>query len=163
MRRLLLLLCLVGPAIYWLTPPRVVPVEKTEHILDAQSWGNRPVVHSWGPTLRSLRRRPHVPSTDSQKPAIQASEQTPSAYDPLASVIETSTPPSDNLEQEPVEWARVIFAARAHSAASVSSPTIRFYRPGTALQGRRAQPVLFLTSRCLVAEIQIHGTSVPGA
>jgi len=49
-------------------------------------------------------------------------------------MIEASAPASDNSEQQLVEWARVIFAARAHSAASVSSPTIGFYQPGMELQ-----------------------------
>ena len=35
---------------------------------------------------------------------------------------------------EPVEWAKVVFAAKAHGDASSSSPTLRFYQPGTALR-----------------------------
>ena len=42
-------------------------------------------------------------------------------------------------EQEPVEWAEIMLAARAHSEASVSSPTIRFYTPGIQLQILRRQ------------------------
>jgi hypothetical protein len=133
MRRLLLFLCLVGAAVYWLTPPRTVLVE--ERISDAQAWANRPVVlRSWGPTLKSLRKKPHTSLAASQEPTAQGSEQMPGVYKPSASMIEASAPASDNSEQQPVAWARVIFAARAHSAASVSSPTIRFYQPGTELQ-----------------------------
>src|SRR5262249_45198371 len=35
---------------------------------------------------------------------------------------------------QPVEWAKVMLAAKVHDDASVSSPTLRFYQPGTALQ-----------------------------
>ena len=38
------------------------------------------------------------------------------------------------LAPKPVELAKVILGAQTHSQASVSSPTIRFYRPGTELQ-----------------------------
>jgi hypothetical protein len=34
----------------------------------------------------------------------------------------------------PIEWAKVILAARMHSESSVSSSTTRFYQPGTVLQ-----------------------------
>jgi len=40
----------------------------------------------------------------------------------------------DGTASQPIEWARVVLAARAHDDASVSSPTLRFYQPGTALQ-----------------------------
>ncbi len=39
-----------------------------------------------------------------------------------------------NTAYEPIEWVKVMFAARVHREASVSSPTMRFYQPGTALQ-----------------------------
>ena len=35
---------------------------------------------------------------------------------------------------DPTEWVKVGLAARVHREASVSSPTMRFYQPGTALQ-----------------------------
>ena len=40
----------------------------------------------------------------------------------------------DDTSYEPIEWAEVMLAARVHTEASVSSPTLRFYQPGTALQ-----------------------------
>jgi hypothetical protein len=147
MKRLFLSLCLAGAAVYLLTPPRAVPVEEAKRISDAKTQANHPVVRSWGPSLRSLRRKPQAPLAASQEPAsprqnaayeaseeAQDSEQTPGAYNPSASVIKASAPAPDNSEQEPVEWAMIIFAAKVHGEASVSSPTIRFYRPGTALQ-----------------------------
>jgi len=147
MKRLLLFLCLAGAAVYLLTPPRAVPLEEAEHISDAQTRANHRVVRSWGSTLRSLRRKPQAPLAVSQEPdsprqnaayepseETRDSEQTPRAYNPSASVIKASAPAPDNSEQEPVEWAMVIFAAKVHSEALVSSPAIRFYRSGTALQ-----------------------------
>ena len=41
---------------------------------------------------------------------------------------------SDGAEPKSVELAKVVLAAQTHSQASVSSPTIRFYSPGTELQ-----------------------------
>jgi hypothetical protein len=58
----------------------------------------------------------------------------PNADDQPAAADKASLPGIDGTEQEPVEWAKVIFAARVHSEASVSSPTVRFYRSGTELQ-----------------------------
>jgi hypothetical protein len=37
-------------------------------------------------------------------------------------------------EEEPVGWAKVALAARAHGEASVSSPTVRFYPAGAELE-----------------------------
>jgi hypothetical protein len=58
----------------------------------------------------------------------------PNADDQPAAADKASLPGIDGTEQEPVEWAKVIFAARVHSEASVSSPTVAYYRPGTELQ-----------------------------
>jgi hypothetical protein len=58
----------------------------------------------------------------------------PNADDQPAAADKASLPGIDGTEQEPVEWAKVIFAARVHTEASVSSPTVAYYRPGTELQ-----------------------------
>ena len=42
--------------------------------------------------------------------------------------------PGSALSRHSFELAKVILAAQTHSQASVSSPTVRFYRPGTELQ-----------------------------
>ena len=47
---------------------------------------------------------------------------------------------------KPVELAKVILAAQTHSQASVSSPTVRFYRPGTELQVVRREGIWFEVS-----------------
>jgi hypothetical protein len=154
MKRLLLFLCLAGAAVYVLTPPRAVPDGEVGDISAGQTQANHPAGRqlrsSWGSTLQSLRQEPRAPLANSQEPAStrqnaaygprryeeknQGSERTLGAYDPAASVAKTSAPAIDKLEQEPVEWAKVVLAARAHSEASVSSPIVRFYRPGTEVQ-----------------------------
>src|SRR6476620_6112773 len=42
--------------------------------------------------------------------------------------------PAVGANPEPVEWAKIVLAAQMHSEASVSSPTVRFYSPGSELQ-----------------------------
>jgi Bacterial SH3 domain len=147
-KRLLFALCLAGAAVYVLTPPRAVPDREAEDNSAAQTQANHPM-SSWGSSLQSLRRTPQVPLANSEEGASprqsaahgprrygenQDSERTPVAHDPAASVVIASAPAIDAAEQEPIEWAKVIFAARVHSEASVSAPVIRFYRPGTELQ-----------------------------
>jgi hypothetical protein len=53
---------------------------------------------------------------------------------------------SGDPEPKPVELAKVVLAAQTHSKASVSSPTIRFYRPGTELQVVRREGIWFEVS-----------------
>ena len=60
--------------------------------------------------------------------------RTPSADGEPAAEDKASLPGIGGTEQEPVEWAKVMLAARVHSEASVSSPTVAYYRPGTELQ-----------------------------
>jgi hypothetical protein len=40
---------------------------------------------------------------------------------------------SDGNTYQSAEWAKVVFAAKVHGEASISSPTLRFYQPGTTL------------------------------
>lgn len=153
MKRLLLFLCLAGAAVYMLTPPRAVPDGEGEDISAGQTQANHQVVRqlrSWGPTLQALRQEPQAPLANSQQPASpqqnaaygprlytgnQSSERTPSGeYPPAASEDKALASAIEAPEQEPVEWAKVVLAARVHSQASVSSPTVRFYRAGTELQ-----------------------------
>ena len=43
-------------------------------------------------------------------------------------------PHYDGNTYELVEWAKVLYPAKVHGEASISSPTLRFYQAGTALQ-----------------------------
>lgn len=95
-------------------------------------------LRSWGTDLPALvsSQRASLPL---RKPAL-----IPGSYEnqnsasgakgfPRAEEKPTSSQ-SDGTAYEPIEWAKVLLAARVHSEASVSSPTLRFYQPGTALQ-----------------------------
>jgi hypothetical protein len=44
----------------------------------------------------------------------------------------TTTRPGGTFQ--PLEWAKVVLAAKVHGDAFVSSPTLRFYPPGTSLR-----------------------------
>lgn len=67
-------------------------------------------------------------------------------------------PTSENGSAEPqpklVEWIRVVLAVQTHSEASVSSPTVGYYRPGTNLQVVRREGIWI---RVLDPETQEHG------
>jgi hypothetical protein len=64
----------------------------------------------------------------------QNSERKPGAWYPLAA-SEAEAPNSSGSDGGAlVEWAKVVLTAKMHDQASVSSPTVRFYSPGTDLQ-----------------------------
>ena len=48
--------------------------------------------------------------------------------------IQTAGRDSSEPQTVSVEWAKVMLAAKLHEQASVSSPTVRSYSPGTNLQ-----------------------------
>ena len=91
---------------------------------------------SWGSDLAALVPS-HQPSLPKRTPAVppgadeSAPNQAPGSASPISEDQSTS---STNTAYEPIEWVKVMFAARVHGGASVSSPTLRFYQPGTALQ-----------------------------
>jgi hypothetical protein len=74
----------------------------------------------WQPQVLRNRRSPSPPLRLHQRPVQPAQRQPP--HNP------------DGTAYQPVEWAKVILAAKVHGDASVSSPTVRFYPPGTTLQ-----------------------------
>ena len=101
----------------------------TEDALAGQSLGkpsNRQL-RSWGTDLPSL-------ASSSSQESVLALPQ-PAAAPALTShsASSTTTQP-DGTTYQPIEWAKVVLAAKVHGDASVSSPTARFYPPGTALQ-----------------------------
>ena len=49
----------------------------------------------------------------------------------VASENKPTTSEIDSSESELVAWAKLVLAAQLHSEASVTSPTVRFYAPGT--------------------------------
>ena len=145
----LLFLGLVGAAIYALLvyTHHALQGGEAEDTFAGQTQPNQPVAQhlsSWGTYLasRSSSQNPQQPAPlppqqnapdepRSNDPG-QNSERKPGAWYQLAS--EAKTPNSGSESVVSVEWAKVVLAARLHDQASVSSPTVRFYTPGTDLQ-----------------------------
>lgn len=154
MMRLLLFLCAAGVAGYALLPSRDEPDWNTDATIAtapdvAISQADRKL-RSWGPTLKSLGREPEARSAASRHAGVAAplrqeatyrpglpeepsrSDQTPGAGDVAAEVAAPS--PEIDAAGEQVTWAKLVLAASVHSAASVSSPVIKFYGAGTELE-----------------------------
>jgi hypothetical protein len=137
----LLFLSLVGAAIYMalVVTHDFLPSDRAEDTFTSQRSTNPGArrLRSWGSDLPAL-----VSSQASllplHKPAVVAgpNESDPSEYSKSAVRSEEKSTSSqvEGTAYEPIEWTKVILAARVHSEASVSSPTIRFYQPGMALQ-----------------------------
>src|SRR5262249_20383258 len=84
-------------------------------------------LRSWGTDLPAL-----ATSNSQEAPLpLRKAATTPASPSP---VVASTNSPYDGTTYQSVEWARVAFAAKVHSDASVSSPTLRFYQPGTTLQ-----------------------------
>jgi Bacterial SH3 domain len=139
--RALLFLSLVGATIYGFL---VISGGNTKESQTVQTQPNHSVderLSSWGSYLAPS------PSQNPQLATSQRPAQTPpqlgddaSQNSELKSGTEYQLAASENktpavgAEPETVEWAKVILAAQMHSEASVSSPTVRFYSPGSELQ-----------------------------
>ena len=150
MKGLLVLLSLVGAALYALLviAHNLIGDGKAVGSVAVQTQPNLPVVRrlsSWGSSLPELvisqqevptRRQQtgdYVSGAYDENPN-ENSEQTFAALDHAAASDNQSTASAiGGVELESIEWAKVTLAARGHSEASVSSPIIRFYRPGTEL------------------------------
>ena len=105
------------------------------------SWNS--YVRRRSPQLATFQQLAELPPQQSDD-ASQNSERKPGAENQIAaSEDETTTSQSASLESEPVEWAKVVLTAQTHGQASVSSPTVRFYRPGTELQVIRREGAWF--------------------
>jgi hypothetical protein len=145
----LLFLGLMGAAIYALLvyTHHVLPGGEAEDTFAGQTQPNQPVAQhlsSWGTHLasRSLSQNPqqsvslpaqqNAPDEPRSNDPSQNSERKPGAWYQLTS--EAKAPNSGSESVVSVEWAKVVLAARLHDQASVSSPTVRFYAPGTDLQ-----------------------------
>jgi hypothetical protein len=127
MKRLLLSLSLAGAAVYVVN----TPIASQDAVADPA----HPVVRhlrSWGSYLSDLplAQKPQAPLAIYHKPPPLPPQQNAGADDRPAA----SASGIDGSEHEPVEWAKVALAARVHGEASVASPTVRYYRPGTELQ-----------------------------
>ena len=122
-----LFLGLVGAAIYGaiLLSYDALPRDPAEDPHAVRTLGNpgERQLRSWGTDLPAL-------ATSSSQ---EASLPLPAATTASRAISSTNSQ-YDGTAYQPVEWAKVAFAAKVHSDASVSSPTLRFYQPGIALQ-----------------------------
>ena len=145
MIRVLLFLSFVGAGIYALlvVTHDFLPSDKAEDIFAGQTQSNHPVgerLSAWGPYLPSSpSQNPQAPLATSPQPALSPPQQTEnpsqnSERKPGADYQLAGSEASSDGKQEPVERAKVVLAAEMHSQASVSSPVVRFYRPGTELR-----------------------------
>ena len=138
---------IVGAAIYafLVATHNVISDSKVEDTFAGQTQPNHPIdrkLRSWGSNLPALAisqqpspRRPQQNARYGPRPTEenygQYSERTAGAGDEPAASQGKST--ASEVDQ-PIEWAKVLLAARVHSEASVSSPIIRFYLAGTEVQ-----------------------------
>ena len=122
-----LFLGLVGAAIYGaiLLSYDALPRDPAKDAHAVRTLGNlgERQLRSWGTDLPAL-------ATSSSQ---EASLPLPAATTASRAISSTNSQ-YDGTAYQPVEWAKVAFAAKVHSDASVSSPTPRFYQPGTTLQ-----------------------------
>jgi len=129
----LLLLGLVGAFIYGalVLTDDLLPRDPAKEAFARQSLGDPSdrQLRSWGTDLPSLA------SSNSQRASVTFHAVTPASSSRSTGLeaIPTTTRP-DGTAYQPIEWARVVLAARVHGDASVSSPTLRFCQPGTTLQ-----------------------------
>jgi hypothetical protein len=165
MTRFLLFLSLIGAAIYALLiyTHEVLTDDEAEKTYAGRTQPNHPVQHlsSWDSYLpdRSVSQSsklatsqlsPSLPPQQSAEPRQNLER----GAEQSASESKASLSASDGAEREPVELAKVVLAAQTHSQASVSSPTVRFYRPGTELQVVRREGIWFAVSDPVTQE---HG------
>jgi hypothetical protein len=156
MSRLLLLLSLIGAAIYafLIYTHDVLTDEKAEKTYAAEPQPKQPVerMSSWDTYLPdpSTNQNPQLASSQQSTPPQQsdeASQNSERSADQVASSENKATfSESGDPEPKPVELAKVVLAAQTHSQASVASPTVRFYRPGTELQVVRREGIWFEVS-----------------
>jgi hypothetical protein len=131
----LMFLGLVGAAIYGalLLSYDVLPRESEDAFAGRRLGdpGDRQL-RSWGTDLPALATSQDA-SLPLRKPSVTPASTSHAASLPMSEAKPTSAQ-SVSTTYQPVEWAKVVIAAKVHGDASVSSPILRFYQPGTALR-----------------------------
>jgi hypothetical protein len=161
MTRFLLFLSLIGAAIYGLLiyTHDVLTDEKAEKTYTEQAQPNHPVQHlsSWDSYLPDRSISQNSQSATSQTPTPLPPQSDGPSQNSERNADQVATPENKATSSEsgdPVELAKVVLAAQTHSQASVSSPTVRFYSPGTELQVVRREGIWFEVSDPVTQE---HG------
>ena len=160
MSRLLLFLSLLGAAIYSLLiyTHDVLTGDKAEKTYAEQVQANHtsPQLSSWDTYLPDRKVSKDSKLATSQLtnslPLLESGEPRQNS-ERGAKQLATSASSSGSDGAEP-ELVKVVLAAQTHSQASVSSPTVRFYRPGTKLQVIRREGIWFKVSDLVTQE---HG------
>lgn len=154
MMRALVVLSLAGAAAYMLIPASEEREWNTGEKVSTARLGPLPhdplpqgdrKLRSWGPTLKSLGRDSQGRVAAPQQPSISATLKQEALYQPDSAagneasqaapdMAETVAPAEALQDAAHVAWVKVVYGARAHSAASISSPIIKFFPPGKELQ-----------------------------
>lgn len=137
-----LFLGLVGIALYMalVVSHDLLSGDKAGDNLASHALGSAPArpLRSWGTDLPALASR--APASLGGPVAIAGYDGSSDGSGKLAGSEEIPTSSqSTATAYDPTEWVRVALAARVHREASVSSSTMRFYQPGTALQVARRE------------------------
>jgi hypothetical protein len=152
MMRALIVLSLAGAAAYMLIPAseerewnadEKVSTARLEPLpRDSLPQGERKL-RSWGPTLKSLGRDNESRAARAPQPSVAPALKQEALYQPdrpagnqASQPAATAAAPAEAIQDAAahVAWARVVHGAKAHSAASISSPITEFYPPGKELQ-----------------------------
>ncbi len=153
MMRALIVLSLAGAAAYMLSPAseerewnadeKVSTARFDPLPQDSLPQGERKL-RSWGSTLKSLAGDSQGRVAGSQLPPVPRALKRQALYQPDGAAGNQTSRPAADVGVAPaqaiiedaahVAWAKVIHGAKAHSAASISSPITEFYPPGKELQ-----------------------------
>jgi hypothetical protein len=156
MMRALIVLSLAGAAAYMLIPvseerewnagEKVSTARLDPLPQDPLPQGERKL-RSWGSTLKSLGSDSQGRVAAPQQPSVSATLKQEALYQPSGNeasqaapdsgarpVAETAGPAEVVYDAAHVAWVKVVHGAKAHSAASISSPITKFYPPGKELQ-----------------------------
>lgn len=98
----------------------------------AQAPKDQAVTPAQAKATKTEDRKPAAPKDLDQTGSVDRGTQKQSEKPAPVSQTERGDPQVKVGDSE--QWAEVVLAARAHSAASVSSPTVRHYRVGTRLK-----------------------------
>ena len=159
MSRLLLFLSLLGAAIYSLLlyTHDVLTDDKKTYAEQAQANHKSPHLNSWDTYLPDRKVSKDSKLATSQLttslPLLESDEPRQNS-ERGAKQLATSAVSSSGSDGSEPELVKVVLAAQTHSQASVSSPTVRFYRPGTKLQVIRREGIWFKVSDPVTQE---HG------
>jgi pyruvate/2-oxoglutarate dehydrogenase complex dihydrolipoamide acyltransferase (E2) component len=154
-QRLLVILFLMGAAMYLLAPQRAAPVCEEKNAVaqarvESKQRADVPLRSSWRSTLKSLRQEPDTsPASQENGSYRQAAvyeempnqAQTNSEHinvtgDLAGSLGEASMAGTSASHKEPTQWARITRPATLHREASVSSPIVGYSGPGKEVQIR---------------------------